>query len=68
MNEIFYIFSFHTKSPKSGMYFTLKIHFNADTRLSSDMLSLYLDLMKLTMEKYTHILILFETPQLFSNN
>lgn len=49
-------------------YFTLKIHFDADTRLSSDMLSLYLDLMELTIEKYTHILMLFETPQLFSNN
>lgn len=40
-------------SPKFGMYFTLKMHFNSDASFSEDIFNLYLDFIKFTVEKQT---------------
>lgn len=49
-NEIFYSFP-HAKSLKSNVHFTLRAQHNSDTKFSLEILDLYLDCIKLTVEK-----------------
>lgn len=49
INEIFD--HFYTESLKSGVYFILTTHFNLNMRFSLEMLDLYLQLKKFTVEK-----------------
>lgn len=69
INELFYIL-FHTKSLKSNVYFIFITYLNSDTKFSSEIPDLVLDLMNSPVEKnsFSHLRELLQTDlKVFDN-